>query len=400
MDKRTAWSLALLAALLLGVSVLLCGGSYWAYRLLNQAAEEMGTPAALATALPTLPPLAETAPPPALGTTAALSTRLAQLYRQAAPGVVSILTYGEESGQGSGFVYDRNGHIVTNYHVVEGAEKFEVDFLTGTKVWAHLTGTDPDSDIAVLKVDVPDEELHPLPLGDSDALQVGEMVVAIGNPFGLRGTMTFGIVSAKGRTLASEHESNMGGYFSTGDIIQTDAPINPGNSGGPLLNLQGEVVGINRAIRTTGISMLGEPVNSGIGFAVPVNIVKRVVPVLISGRSYEYPYLGISGLAQLNLEEVERLGLPQTTGVYIVSVAPNSPAAKAGLRGAMEHPEPFGEAPPGGDLIVAVDGQPVRDFGDLMYYLMYTKRPGDKVMFTVLRNGQEVQIEVTLGRRE
>ncbi len=400
MDKRTAWFLGLLAVVLLGGSLLLCGGSYWAYRMLNQVSEEAGTPAALATALPTLPPLPEVTPLPQGGAATALSAHLAELYRRAAPGVVSILTYGEESGQGSGFVYDRSGHIVTNYHVVRDAEKIEVDFLTGTKVWARLVGTDLDSDLAVLQVDVPPDEIHPLPLGDSDALQVGEMVVAIGNPFGLRGTMTFGIVSAKGRTLESEHASGMGGYFSTGDIIQTDAPINPGNSGGPLLNLQGEVVGVNRAIRTSGMTMLGEPVNTGIGFAVPVNIVKRVVPVLLSGRSYEYPYIGISGLDQLTLEDVEKLGLSQATGVYIVSVAPDSPAEKAGLRGATEEPNRPGEVPPGGDLIVAVDGQPVRDFGDLMYYLMYHKKPGDKVTFTVLRGKKQVQIVVTLGRRK
>ena len=313
---------------------------------------------------------------------------------------MSILNYGEESGQGSGFVYNDEGYIVTNYHVVADAKKLEVDFPSGLKVWGKLVGTDLDSDLAVVKVEVSPEALHPLPLGDSDAVQVGEMVVAIGNPFGLRGTMTFGIVSAKGRTLESERERGMGGHFSTGDVIQTDAPINPGNSGGPLLNLQGEVIGVNRAIRTTGATIFGEPVNSGIGFAVPSNIIKRVVPVLIQGKSYDYPYIGISSVDQLTLENVERLGLSQTTGVYIVSVAPGSPADKAGLQGATEEAENLHELPKGGDLIIAVDDHPVRDFGDLMYYLMYNKRPGDKVVFTVLRNGKKVKVTVTLGKRE
>jgi len=192
----------------------------------------------------------------------------------------------------------------------------------------------------------------------------------------------------------------MGGFFSTGDVIQTDAPINPGNSGGPLLNLNGEVVGVNRAIRTTGVTVFGEPVNSGIGFAVPVNIVRTVVPVLIRGESYAYPYIGISSVDQLTLEEIEKLGLPRTTGVYVVSVAPGSPAEKAGLRGATEQTENPHQIPRGGDLIVALDGHPIRDFGDLMYYLMYNKRPGDKVVFTVIRDGREVEVEVTLGSRK
>ena len=395
MDKRTSWvvALALVAVLVLGLG--LCGTGYLVIHLWGSGGAEATLVAPTPThAAPSL------SPGPGHTLSPDLSETLRRIYEQASPGVVAILTYGEESGQGSGFVFNDEGYIVTNYHVVAHADKIEVDFPSGQKVWADLVGTDLDSDLAVIKVDVDRDVLHPLPLGDSDALQVGSMVVAIGNPFGLRGTMTFGIVSAKGRTLESERESGMGGYFSTGDIIQTDAPINPGNSGGPLLNLQGEVVGVNRAIRTTGITMFGEPVNSGIGFAVPSNIVKRVVPVLIQGQSYEYPYIGISSVDQLSLEEIEHLGLPQTTGVYIVQVVPGSPADKAGLRGATEESENPHELPRGGDLIVAVDGQPVRDFGDLMYYLMYNKRPGDKVVFTVLRDGKRKEITVTLGRRE
>ena len=403
MNKQTGWILVVILLVVLGLGTVACGSVVWLARTLS------GSAAAQATVTPSVTPMATQAAPleeptspwVASGAGQDLSSALRTLYRQAAPGVVSILAYSDQGdSQGSGFVYDRKGYIVTNYHVVDGANKIEVDFLSGTKVWAQLVGTDLDSDLAVLKVDVPPQELHPLPLGDSDALQVGDLVVAIGNPFGLRGTMTLGIVSAKGRTLASEHESGTGGFFSTGDVIQTDAPINPGNSGGPLLNLKGEVVGVNRAIRTTGVTAFGEPVNSGIGFAVPVNIIKIVVPVLIRGESYDYPYIGISSVDQLTLEDIERLGLPRTTGVYIVSVVPGSPADKAGLHGATKETENPHQIPRGGDLIVALDGHPIRDFGDLMYYLMYNKHPGDKVVFTVIRDGREVEVEVTLESRK
>ena len=408
MDRRTGWVLVVILILVLGLGTVVCGSGYWLWRTLKPASS---TGWSEVTVEPTLPPLTTpevqpvpATPPPSWGEAlqgVGLSDTLRTLYQQAAPGVVSILTYGPDGdGQGSGFVYNKDGYMVTNYHVVNGAEQIEVDFLSGAKVWAELVGTDLDSDLAVIKVDVPSAELHPLPLGDSDDVQVGDLVVAIGNPFGLRGTMTLGIVSAKGRTLASERESGMGGFFSTGDVIQTDAPINPGNSGGPLLNLRGEVVGVNRAIRTTGVTLFGEPVNSGIGFAVPVNIIKKVVPVLIRGESYDYPYIGISSVDQLSLKDIERLGLPQTTGVYIVEVVPGSPADKAGLRGASEEPANPHEIPKGGDLIVALDGHPIRDFGDLMYDLMYNKRPGDTVVFTVLRDGHEVQVKVKLGSRK
>ncbi len=366
-----------------------------------------GTPSGTATAaLPTVPPVASETAPQTLPQTAqnlpALETRLTDLYRQASPGVVAIRVYDDQGGgQGSGFVYDKQGHIVTNYHVVDGADKIEVDFLSGLKAWARVIGTDKDSDLAVLQVDdVPAEELHPLPLGDSDKVAVGQIAVAMGNPFGLKGTMTVGVVSALGRTLPSEHEAQQGGFFTTGDTIQTDAPINPGNSGGPLLNLQGEVIGINRAIRTSGVTMFGEPVNSGIGFAVPSNIVKRVVPALIAHGHYDYPYLGISSLDDLSLEDLEKLGLPTTGGAYIISVVPGSPADKAGLQGAV----PLGEhaadtLPPGGDLIVAVDGQPVREFNDLLHYLFTYTSPGDTITLTILRDGKERDVKLVLGKR-
>lgn len=325
---------------------------------------------------------------------------LANLYERIAPGVVSITTTanGGAESLGSGFVYDTEGHIITNYHVVEGADSLEVAFASGLKVRGKVIGQDLDSDLAVVKVDVPAEELTPLPLGDSDQMRVGQIVVAIGNPFGLTGTMTMGIISAKGRTLESLREAESGTFFSAGDVIQTDAAINPGNSGGPLLNLTGEVIGVNRAIRTAGTTLTGEPVNSGIGFAVSSNIVRRVVPVLITQGHYDYPYLGISSREDLTLDQIEALGLPRQTGAYIVSVTPGGPADRAGLRGGSRATR-FAGLPAGGDLIIAIDGQPVRTFSEMLSYLMKNKSPGDTVTLTILRDNQEKEVIVTLGKR-
>ncbi|BAJ64611.1 S1C family serine protease [Anaerolinea thermophila] len=325
--------------------------------------------------------------------------RLVALYEQVNPGVVSLQVLTETGGsQGSGFVYDREGHIITNFHVVDGATDLEVDFPSGIKVRGEVIGTDPDSDLAVVKVNVPPEELHPLPLGSGEAVKVGQTVVAIGNPFGLSSTMTLGIVSAKGRTLESLREAPQGGFFSTGGLIQTDAAINPGNSGGPLLNLNGEVIGVNRAIRTTTMTALGEPTNSGIGFAVNVDIVARVVPELIKNGKYDYPYLGVSSQEEITLMMQEALGLPRATGAYVLEVRPNSPAARAGLRAGTRSSSIPG-LPAGGDLIIAVDGRPVRVFGDLLSYLMIYKRPGDTIVLTILRDNKEMEVTVTLDKR-
>ncbi len=311
--------------------------------------------------------------PPAL-TGMDLDSRLPELYNQVSPGVVSILTVGDQGGGlGSGFVYDKNGYIITNFHVVDGATDLEVDFASGLKVRADVIATDLDSDLAVIKVNAPADELIPLSMGDSDQLQVGQQVIALGNPFGLTGTMTLGIVSAKGRTLDSLREASTGSYFSAGDIIQTDASINPGNSGGPLLTMNGEVIGINRAIRTTGTTASGDPVNSGIGFAVPINIVKRVVPVLIAQGSYDYPYLGISFSSFLSLADYEALGVNQTSGAYIVNITAGGPGDKAGLRAANISANQT-STPTGGDLVIGVDGRPVMVFGDLIGYILENKK--------------------------
>jgi S1-C subfamily serine protease len=326
---------------------------------------------------------------------------LVRLYDSVSPGVVLIQQVGDTgSGLGSGFVYNTEGYVVTNYHVVEGATDLEVDFPSGFKTRGVVKATDLDSDLAVIKVDAPADQLRPLPLGDSDIVKVGQTVVAIGNPFGLNGTMTQGIISAKGRTMDSMRQTNDGNYYSTGDMLQTDASINPGNSGGPLLNLNGEVIGLNRAIRTTGTNSDGEPLNSGIGFAVSVNIIKRVVPVLIAQGSYDYPYIGISTPpgGDLSLLEREELGLTSTSGAYLIEVIAGGPAEKAGLIGGHTSTRIRG-LQGGGDLIIAVDGRPVRVFGDLMSYIMTNKKPGDTIVVRIIRENQEKEFTLTLGKR-
>lgn len=324
---------------------------------------------------------------------------LVALFQSVNPGVVAIKTVGEQGGSlGSGFVYDAQGHIVTNYHVVEGSKQVEVDFTSGYKTYGTVIGTDLDSDLAIVKVAAPADELHPLPLGDSDALQVGQTVIAIGNPFGLDSTMTLGIISALGRTLDSMHATSGGGFFTAGDIIQTDAAINPGNSGGPLFNLDGEVVGVNRAIRTVNSTDSGEPLNSGIGFAISSNIVQRVAPSLIKTGRYDYPFLGVSSLPELNLPVIEALGLKSQTGAYVIGVVKGGPADKAGLK-AGDQPTSIQGLFAGGDLIIAMDGNSIQTFDDLLRYLINHKFPGDKVTLTVLRGKEIVEIVVTLAKR-
>lgn len=324
---------------------------------------------------------------------------LVTLFQTVNPGVVAIKTIGAQAGSlGSGFVFDELGHIVTNYHVVEGSTQVEVDFVSGFKAYGTVIGTDLDSDLAVIKVDAPASELHPLPLGDSDQLQVGQTVVAIGNPFGLSSTMTVGIVSALGRTLDSLHQSTTGAVFTAGDIIQTDAAINPGNSGGPLFNLNGEVIGINRAIRTVNSTDTGEPLNSGIGFAISSNIVRRVVPVLIQNGRYDYPFLGISSMDELTLPVIEALDLKSQIGAYVTLVVPGGPADKAGIVAGTEQTSIDGLLA-GGDLIIAIDGRPVKTFDELLRYLLGNKAPGESVVLTVLRGEETLDITVTLDKR-
>lgn len=325
---------------------------------------------------------------------------LTSLYQQVNPGVVTIIsTTSQGVGSGSGFVIDKEGHILTNYHVVDTATQVEVDFPSGEKVTGDVIATDLDSDVAVVKVNVPSDILVPLRLGDSDSLKVGQMVVAIGNPFRLSNTMTLGIVSAKGRVLDSIRTTSDQGSFSAGDLIQTDASINPGNSGGPLLNLKGEVVGMNRAIQTSGTSVQGEAVNSGIGFAVSINIIKRVVPYLIKDGHFDYPYMGItSSSLDLTLDVWKALGINRTSGAYVMGVTPGGPAEKAGLVGGTK-PTSINGLYSGGDLIVAVDGKPVLIYGDIISYIFLHKSPGDTITLTVVRNGVEKEVPLVLGKR-
>jgi S1-C subfamily serine protease len=319
---------------------------------------------------------------------------LASLYQQVIPGVVSIRA---ESSIGSGFVFDNEGHVITNQHVIAGSSQVEVSFSSGYKAYGTVIGFDQDADVAVIKVDAPAEEIHPLAIGDSSALMVGQPVVAIGNPFGLNGTMTLGIISGLGRTQPSSQAAG-GGFFSTADIIQTDAAINPGNSGGPLFNLNGEVIGVNQSIRTNIFSDAGEAVNSGVGFSISINLVKRIVPVLIRDGKYEYPYLGITSSSELTLAEIEALGLKTFTGAYVISVVPEGPADKAGIR-AGSSPTSIPGLSAGGDIIIAFDKKPVRTFDELLSYLITSKSPGDTVVLTVLRDGRNLDITVTLGKR-
>jgi len=292
-------------------------------------------------------------------------------------------------GEGSGFVWDQQGHIVTNCHVVENAERVEVVFLDGTTVLAEVVGTDPDSDLAVIRVDLPSERLSPVSLGDSDAVFVGQRAIAIGNPFGQEWTLTAGIVSALGRTLPSGTSQ-----FSIPEMIQTDAAINPGNSGGPLLDGEGQVIGVNTLIMT------GSQVSSGVGFAIPINMVKQVVPVLIEEGHYAYPWLGIRGR---NLDRQLALAMdlpPEQRGTLVIEVTEGSPADRAGLLPSTEMVTLDGvETQIGGDVITAIEGQPLTGIDDLIVYLVKETRPGDEVRLTVLRDGEQIQLEATLAER-
>ena len=330
---------------------------------------------------------------------AADQTILVNLFDKVNPGVVAIKTFTDQGGAlGSGFVFDSAGHIVTNYHVVQGAKNLEVDFPSGFKTQGTVVGTDLDSDIAVIKVDAPADQLHPLSVGDSEQLHVGQFVVAIGNHFGLNSSMSYGIVSALGRTQDSMRQSKDGtGTFSAGGLIQTDAAINPGNSGGPLFDLNGNVIGINRAIDTNAANSAGEPVNSGVGFAIPSSLIQRVVPVLIEKGKYDYPYLGITSIDELPLSHLTELGLKDYNGAYLTSVIPGGPADLAGLKAGTQDTASGLKA--GGDLIVGIDGRPIKTFDEMLSYLVVNKGPGDVVTLSIMRGDQKLDIQVTLAAR-
>ena len=302
---------------------------------------------------------------------------------------------------GSGFVYDNIGHIITNYHVVAGSnpDDISITFIDGTVYRARVVGTDQYSDLAVLRVqdDVPADKLIPLSLGNSSALLVGQEVVAIGNPFGLSGSMTEGIVSGLNRLIPVYQDpfSNVAEpAFSIPDVIQTDAAINPGNSGGPLLNMQGQVVGINSAIFSTTGGF------AGVGFAVPSNTIAKIAPVLIERGFFEHPWLGVSGI-DMTPEIAEAIGLGEPRGFLVIEVEPGGPADSAGIQGG-DTPMQLGgmpEIPIGGDVVLAINDRDVRKIDDVLGYLQQATQVGETVTLTVWRDGQIIEINVTLGAR-
>ncbi len=335
-------------------------------------------------------------------TVAALESQVEAVYSAAGDAVVNIsvtsLAYDffrnaiPQEGTGSGFIYDDAGHIVTNYHVVENAEDIQVTFADGMTIPAEIVGADPANDLAVIRVDPTQHSLPPVSLGDSDALRVGQFVVAIGNPFGLEQTVTFGVISSLGRVI----DSPEGGRF-IGEAIQTDAAINPGNSGGPLLDLRGRVIGVNAQIISPSRA------NAGIGFAIPVNTVRRVVPELIANGRYAHPWMGVE-LFDLSrwAEALQQAGeeMPDE-GLLILSVVPGSPADEVGLQGG-QRKITVGNArdfPAGGDVITALDGEPVYTWSDLNIYLELQTRVGDTLQVTVLRDGEELTLPLTLIER-
>ncbi len=360
-------------------------------------------------------PSSDAITPPAMLT--GLESTLEQIYAKVSPSVVNIQVvlpqqasvspsaipgfpyFGQQPQQqyaealGSGFVWDKQGDIVTNNHVVAGASKITVTFSDGSMVPAKVVGTDPASDLAVIKVNVPASRLQPVTLADSSQLKVGQLNVAIGNPFGLKGTMTVGFISALGRLLPAGSASQQGPSYSIPDIIQTDAPINPGNSGGVLLNDQGQLIGVTSAI----ISPV--KASSGVGFAIPSNIVKEVATSLIKTGQFEHPWLGLSGTSLTpELNQAMHLKAGQE-GALIVNVTPGGPAAKANLLGSTQQATILGQqVSVGGDVIVALNGQTIKSFDNLIND-MAMMQVGQKVTLTVLHNGQTKNVEITLTAR-
>jgi serine protease Do len=351
--------------------------------------------------------------PPAIteesGVLASLEGSLENIYTQVDPSVVHIHVVQEtmtsslfgfpmgsqqQEGTGSGFIWDRDGHIVTNNHVVQDTQEIEVTFSDGAIVPAQVVGADPDSDLAVIQVDRPSEALPPVTMASPDDVTVGQLAVAIGNPFGLQGSMTLGIVSALGRSLPVENSSSQSANYTIPGIIQTDAPINPGNSGGVLVNDKGEVIGVTSAI----ISPIDA--SAGIGFAIPSAIVEKVIPALIETGRYQHPYLGISGMTLIP-ELVDAMQLPEgQLGALVIDVTPNGPADSAGLQGSDSTVTIDNqEYPIGGDVITAIDSHPVKSFDDIVSYLALNTEVNQTVALSIIRDGETITLQVTLQAR-
>lgn len=335
-----------------------------------------------------------------LGTPIPFTTRdltLPELFTKVEKSVVQISSRSDSSIRsavrlGSGFVFDRNRHIITNYHVALGSKNIDVTFMDGDTYHASIVGSDPFTDLAVLYVqDVPKDTLFPLALGNSGALEVGEQIAAIGNPFGLSGSMTAGIISGLGRLLPST--AGLGSRFSIPSIIQIDAPINPGNSGGPLLDMRGEVVGINSAI----FSSTGE--FSGIGFAIPSNTINKVVPFLITKGSYSHPWIGLSG-TNMTPEIANAIGLKESRGFLVVDTVSGSPAEKGGIHGGDREVTINGmQIALGGDVIEKIDDKVVRKIDDILAYIESMKSVGETVTLSVLRDGKIQKVNLSLAAR-
>ena len=345
----------------------------------------------------------------------ALQDLFSQIYQAANPSVVNITVIPNASATaqgafpslqtpapseviGTGFVYDTSGHIVTNNHVIENAANIVVTFPDGSQQAAAVVGADPGADLAVLKLQGDFSQLKPLTLADYSTVQVGQMVLAIGNPFGLQGSLSSGIVSGLGRLLSTssstQTEVTTGTNFSIPDVIQTDAPINPGNSGGPLLNLSGEVIGVNSAIETS------SGTSSGVGYAIPSSIVKTIADLLIAKGSVTHAYLGISG-QDLTSGLAIAMNLPATQrGVLVATVVPGGPAAAAGMQGSNTTADVLGVSTQvGGDVITAIDNVKVTTFDDMLTYIFLQTAPGQKVSLSILRAGKSMNVDVTLAAR-